>query len=111
MFFKKRVHNVMYCYAAVGYGTIRKLVHVHDAKVPVSDASRSMFSQEQPQQQEPMFLTTKLLVASVCGLASVYWWPYYALQDLNRLEMRIRDKRPEDYGERPATHAIEYLFT
>ena len=117
MFFKRPVHNVVYAYAALGYGTIRKGVQVYDAEVPVrSCAHRSFSFEQQPEEaaaakRQPMLLTTKLLLAGFCGLASVYGWPYYACVDLNRLEMHLRSKSPADYGERAPEDVLDYVFT
>lgn len=113
MFFKCPVHNAVYAYAASGYGVVRKSLQVYDAKVPVYDEKNciSIFSRpEAEHKRQPMLVTTKLLLAGMCGLASLYVWPYYVYTDANRLEMQLRSKRPEDYGERVPEHAIDYLF-
>lgn len=94
-----------YITATVGYGMIRKAIHLKDATIEKYDSVTLKHC------RVPLLLTDKVVVTGISGLIAVYGWPVYLFQDIQRLELKLRSIDPEVYlGKESKRHLIDYMF-
>jgi hypothetical protein len=96
----KLLNNNKYIIVASTYGFTRKyfqmrnttqLDHKYEHKIPI-------------------LFTQKILISTVCGMASMYLWPYYLYNDLNKIEISLSNKKPEEYGYIEKKHLFEHFY-
>lgn len=82
---------------AFGYGVVRKIVRLQDAKV------RNYWEIK----EEPMLLTHKAFLVGFSGIANIYAWPIFAYKDLVDFERSVRGMK---LTERPYKDMIDYML-
>jgi hypothetical protein len=94
-----------YIIATMGYGFVRKIPILYNAKVQTFDKDGKKF-------QVPMLFTTKATIAGISSVSSIYLWPIYVHNDLSKLEINCRRYKPEhyDYTYEKPKYAIDYVF-
>lgn len=75
----------IYAFATVGYGVLRKIPILADAKVVNYNIDIDIDNKN-----IPMLMPTKALIMGFSGLSSIYLWPMWAYSDLSRVEAYIR---------------------
>jgi hypothetical protein len=81
------------------YGFARKLWHTRDAKTV-----------DHKEKETPLLLSQKAAVCTFGAAAAIYAWPYYVYVDASKLEIAMREVKPEDYGYCTKLSWIEYFF-
>lgn len=95
--------GIPYMTATLGYGALRKMVYLKDAKVQTCDYSKN--------ELVPMLTATKLFVTAVGSFSAITFWPYYVYNDLCNLEICLTGKNDSDYAwNRPNRHWLDYVL-
>lgn len=92
-----------YGLVTMAYGFGRKLPILYDATTETYDKDGKKV-------RVPMLLTTKVIVAGISTLSSLYVWPFYLHNDLSRLEVYARGYNPEEFGYRTPRDCADYVF-
>lgn len=80
-----------YTSLTMGYGAVRKIVYIHDAKV-------HSYSNEGDKKLVPMLNVTKAGIVTIGAFSSIYLWPIYLGADLSRIEIKMRGLDKNDYN-------------
>jgi hypothetical protein len=102
-------YKTAYVCATVGYGAVRKVLGLHDAKIQtcVRDEDSGLLETK----SIPLLTPTKVLITGVCGIASVYYWPFWLYRDLCKADAWARGIPYEHYSiiDKP-TSTLFYLL-
>lgn len=98
-----------YLYAAYGYTWVRKFFQLWDAK-----SERSIVTTKPTMSIEyimkPMLLGEKLGIFGICLLIAPVMMPVYLVNDLNKLDLYMKNEKQSDYGYTPPKHPLDYIF-
>lgn len=96
---------LIYAATTFSYGFIRKIDQVKSANINYFNEDIKKID------KRPMLLTSKILLTSFSGIASLYIWPIYMYNDMNRMEIYIKNKDPTHYGYNLQKYEIDYFFS
>lgn len=86
------------------YGLVRQTYNMKSATTEFYDKDTNKYT------KIPVLLTSKIMISTLGGCMSFYIWPYYLHNDLNRIEIYIRNEKPSKYGYDDKKHIFDYLF-
>jgi hypothetical protein len=99
-----RVTTSTYVRGAFVYGLVRKTCQVSTAEIEIYDREKNQYK------RMPMLLTDKTFTVVHSAVIAPCVLPVYVYQDFNRLEMKMRNVDPKDYGETEKTRVTDYLY-
>jgi hypothetical protein len=101
----KKAKDLLFNYGVLtmSYGLGRMIPILYDAKVQTYDKNGDKI-------QVPILLTTKVAIASMSTISSIYLWPLYLYNDISKLEIYSRGYNPEHYDYKQPKYVIDYLF-
>lgn len=88
-------HKLAYASAVMSYGLARKLPVLFDAKI--ENITYNTETQKYEKIRIPMLFTSKVAVASICSISSIYCWPWFLYNDLCKLEICGKGLNIVDY--------------
>lgn len=95
-----------YVAATLSYGVLRKGIQMKDATISHYDSKQREYI------RVPVLICDKVLMTTLCGIASIYAWPLYMYNDLKHLEIAMKKTlQPEWYNDHENKYLIDYMFS
>ena len=91
-----------YICATIGYGCVRKVVRLWDAKVSQHDFKMHVGRERQ------LLVSEKVVIGAAGGLAAVYGWPVMLVKDCIELESYVRNTKPPVFE--PSSTHVDHLL-
>ncbi len=102
-------NKLLYATSVMSYGLARKLPVLFDAKLETKNYNYELHKYEKT--TVPMLFTSKVAIAGICSLSSIYFWPWFVYNDLCQFEIYKKGYTIVDYtGKRELTKVMDYLL-
>lgn len=104
MFSQKFFTPTTYITATASYGFLRKFIEMKTATVRHYDPNTH------EKIRVSVLTSDKLWISGVCGIVSIYGWPFYLYNDVKKIEIKMKNLDPNWYNQNQKDYLIEYLF-
>lgn len=87
------------------YGVARKLPMLCDGEISKYNYNKGVY------EPRPMLVTEKLSAICLCTILSYGFVPFWAYNDINMMEIRLKNLDPNDFGyNKKSNNFIDYLM-
>jgi len=94
-------------YITIGatYGAVRKINYLSN-----EDLHIQKYDYHDKYAKVPLLMTQKISVLIGGTALCAFYWPWYMMEDISRIELYVLKKNPQDYGYDEPTSLIGHIF-